>query len=132
MRSKAPSLRHARQSRSTVITRPLVQQLSRVLRVRGDRRGALAEAESALRLSPNLAFGYGSRCSTLVFSGRPNEGIGDLQTSLRLEPRGRTSAFRLQHIGIGYYFCRAYDDAVEVFAEAIRSFPGVTGTHTWL
>src|SRR5262249_52316885 len=40
--------------------------LSQVLRVRGDRRGALAEAESALRLSPNLALGHGSRGSTLV------------------------------------------------------------------
>jgi adenylate cyclase len=105
---------------------------SHALRLRGDWRGALAEAESALRLSPNLAFGYHSRGSTLVFSGRPNEGIVDLQTSLRLEPRGQASAFRLQHIGIGFYFSRAYDDAVDAFEQAIRSFPEVPGTYTWL
>jgi adenylate cyclase len=106
--------------------------LSHVLRMRRDFRGALAEAERALALSPNLAFAYGVRGSTLVFSGRPREGIRDLQTSLRREPRGLNSAFRLQHVAIGYYFLRAYEDAVETFEQVIRLFPELPGTYTWL
>ena len=106
--------------------------LSNVLRLRGDFRGALAEAECALSLSPNLAIAHAQRGSALVFSGRPLEGIRDLQMSLRLEPRGLSAAFRLQHVGLGYYFARAYEDALAAFGQAMRSFPELPGTYTWL
>jgi adenylate cyclase len=52
--------------------------------------------------------------------------------SLRLEPRGLSAAFRLQHVGLGYYFARAYEDALAAFEQAMRSFPELPGTYTWL
>ena len=106
--------------------------LSNALRLRGDHRGALAEAESALRLSPNLAHAKGLRGSALLFSGRPREGIRDIQMSLRLEPSGLRLAHRLQHLGIGYYFLRASQETVEAFEQAIRSFPEFPGNYRWL
>ena len=104
--------------------------LSNVLRLRCDFRGALAEAEYALKLSPNLAIAHAERGSALVFSGRPREGIRDLQMSLRLEPIGLKRAFRLQHLGLGYYFARAYEDSFEALEQAMRSFPELPGTYT--
>jgi adenylate cyclase len=65
--------------------------LSYALYMRGDAEGAVAESDRALALSPNLALGYWRRATALIFSGRPQEGLADLQTSLRLDPRGRTS-----------------------------------------
>jgi len=62
--------------------------LSFALFGRGDHRGALAEADRALALSPNLAAGYFQRGSALIYSGRPQDGLKDLRTSLKLEPRG--------------------------------------------
>jgi adenylate cyclase len=75
--------------------------LSFALFGRGDHRGALAEADRALALSPNLASGYFQRGTALIYSGRPQEGLCDLQTSLRLEPRGSNLAQSMFHLVIG-------------------------------
>ena len=61
--------------------------LSYALYMRGDPQGAVAEADRALALSPNLALGYWRRATALIFSGRQQEGLADLQTSLTLDPR---------------------------------------------
>jgi adenylate cyclase len=97
--------------------------LSIALHMRGDLDGALAEANRALALSPNLASGYWRRGATLIFSGRPRDGLKDLETSLRLEPRGLSLALRLFHVAAGRYFSLAYEEAVEAAYLAIRSFP---------
>jgi adenylate cyclase len=97
--------------------------------LRGDCHGALAEAESALALSPNLASGYWARGRTWVFCGQPQEGLKDLQTSLRLEPRGSGLAPRLLHVSVGYYLSRTYDDAAEAARRLIRSFPEFPAAH---
>jgi len=47
--------------------------LSHALRRRGNYEGALAEAERALTISPNLAAAHAVRGATLIFSGRPKE-----------------------------------------------------------
>src|SRR5262252_8153356 len=49
--------------------------LSYALYLRGDHHGAMAEAERALALSPNLALGHWRRGVTLIRSGRPHEGV---------------------------------------------------------
>ena len=106
--------------------------LSFALFARGDHRGALAEADRAVALSPNLASGYFQRGTALIYSGRPQEGLKDLQTSLRLEPRGSNLATSLHHVTVGLYFSRAYDKAVEAAQYAVRSFPGYPSPYRWL
>src|SRR5262249_3316819 len=83
------------------------------LRVRGDYEGAFAEAEKAFALSPNLASAHHEFGTTLIFSGRPKEGVAALETSVRLDPRGSRSAARLNQIALGLCFCRDYAAAVE-------------------
>jgi adenylate cyclase len=97
--------------------------LSGALFIRGDHCGALAEAETALVLSPNLASGYWARGRTEIFCGQPQEGLKDLQTSLRLEPRGSGLAPRLLHVSVEHYLSRSYDNAVEAARGLIRYFP---------
>jgi adenylate cyclase len=106
--------------------------LSFALFGRGDHRGALAEAERALALSPNLASGYFQRGAALIYSGRPQEGLRDLQTSLKLEPRGSNLAATLHLVAIGLYFSRAYEEAVGAIEHLIRSFPEYPSSYRWL
>jgi adenylate cyclase len=106
--------------------------LSVALFLRGDHHGALVEAERALASSPNLASGYWRKGQALIFSGQRQEGLGDLQTSIALEPRGVTLAHRLTQVAAGYYFSRAYEDAVGAAKNAIRSFPNFPPPYRWL
>ena len=106
--------------------------LSFALFGRGDHRGALAEAERALALSPNLASGYFQRGAALIYSGRPQEGLRELQTSLKLEPRGSNLAHSIHLVVIGLYFSRSYDEAVVATEHLIRSFPEYPSSYRWL
>jgi adenylate cyclase len=106
--------------------------LSFTLFGRGDHRGAWAEADLAVSLSPNLASGYFERGIALIYSGRPQEGLRDLQTSLKLEPRGSNLAINLHHVAVGLYFSRAYDKAVEAAQNLVRSFPEYPPSYRWL
>jgi adenylate cyclase len=106
--------------------------LSYALYMRGDPQGAVVEADRALALSPNLALGYWRRATALIFSGRPQEGLADLRMSLRLEPRGANLAPRLTQVAIGYYFSRAYEEAVAAAKQVIRSFPDFPPPYPYL
>ena len=93
------------------------------LQARGELQGALSEIERALGMSPNLAVAHGQRGATLIFAGRPKEGLAAVQTSIRLDPRDPFSAIRLLHIACGLYFSREYEEAIEAAKQLIRSYP---------
>ena len=99
---------------------------------RADYEGALAEIEYALATSPNLAIAHAILGATLVFSGRPKEGIAALERSIRLDPRGPQSAVRLNQITLGFYLCREYAAAVEAAKRTIRSYPYYPHSYRWL
>src|SRR5437899_4158934 len=109
-----------------------LSNMSNLLRLRGDHTGALAEAERALAITPNLALAHGVMGATLVFSGRPKEGLAALETSIRLDPRDPYLAARLNQMALGLYFCREYDAAIEAARGAIRSYPDHPLIYRWL
>ena len=85
--------------------------LSNALWRRADFEGARAEAERALAMTPNLASAHDMLGATLIFSGRPKEGIAALEKSIRLDPREPRLAHRLNRLALGRYFTREYDRA---------------------
>jgi adenylate cyclase len=99
---------------------------------RGDYEGARAEAERALAMTPNLATAHHMLGATLIFSGRPKEGLAALERSIRLDPRGPQSAVRLHHVAIGLYFCCDYEAAIEAARLTIRAYPEFPNTYRWL
>ena len=101
------------------------------LQARGELQGALAEIERALGMSPNLAVAHGQRGATLIFAGRPKEGLAAVQTSIRLDPRDPFSAIRLLHIACGLYFSREYEEAIEAAKQLIRSYPDFPMIYRW-
>jgi adenylate cyclase len=101
------------------------------LQARGELQGALSEIERALGMSPNLAVAHGQRGATLIFAGRPREGLAAVQTSIRLDPRDPFSAIRLLHIACGLYFSREYEEAIEAAKQLIRSYPDFPMIYRW-
>jgi adenylate cyclase len=106
--------------------------LSNALWARADYEGALVEAERALATTPNLAVAHHVLGTTLVFSGRPKEGLAALERSIRLDPRHPRSAGRLNQMALGLYFSRDYVAAIEVANQAIRSYPDFANPYRWL
>jgi len=101
------------------------------LQARGEADGALAEIERALSMSPNLAIAHGHRGATLIFAGRPREGLTTLETCIRLDPRDPYLAVRLLHVACGLYFCGEYEASIEAAKRLIRSFPDFPMIYRW-
>jgi adenylate cyclase len=101
------------------------------LQARGDADGALAEIERALSMSPNLAIAHGHRGATLIFAGRPREGLAALEICIRLDPRDPYLAVRLLHVACGLYFCSEYEASIEAAKRLIRSFPDFPMIYRW-
>ena len=106
--------------------------LSAALWRRGDYEGALAEAQRALATTPNLAAAHHMLAATLIFSGRPREGIAALERAIRLDPREPRSEYRLNEIALALYFCRDYSAAIDAAKQAIRSYPDFAHPYRWL
>jgi adenylate cyclase len=101
------------------------------LQARGELEGALVEIERALAMSPNLAAAHGHRGATLIFSGRPTEGLAALETCIRLDPRDPFLSVRLLHIACGLYFSREYEATVEAAKRLILSYPDFPMIYRW-
>ena len=106
--------------------------LSLALLSLGDTEGAQDKVELALATSPNLAIAHGILGDTLVYSGRPKEGVVAIQRSMRLDPRDPMKAFFLQNVAVGLYFSREYDAAIEAANRTIRSYPAFPNIYRWL
>src|SRR3954466_14770242 len=101
------------------------------LQARGEAEDALAEIERALSMSPNLAMAHGHRGATLIFAGRPKEGVTALNACIRLDPRDPYLAVRLLHIACGLYFCGEYEASIESTKRLIRSYPDFAMVYRW-
>jgi adenylate cyclase len=97
----------------------------------GEAEGALAEIERALSMSPNLAMAHGQQGATLIFAGRPKEGLTALETCIRLDPRDPYLAVRLLHVACGLYFCGQYEASIEASKRLIRSYPDFPMVYRW-
>ena len=101
------------------------------LQSRGELDGALVEIERALAMSPNLALAHWQKGATLIFSGRPNQGLEALETCIRLDPRDPFMSVRLLHIACGLYFAREYEGVIEAAKRLILSYPNFPMIYRW-
>jgi adenylate cyclase len=101
------------------------------LQARGELEGALVEIERALAMSPNLAVAHWQRGATLIFSGRPKEGLDALETCIRLDPRDPFMSVRLLHTACGLYFAREYENVIDAAKRLIRSYPDFPMIYRW-
>ena len=80
----------------------------------GDFGGAESEIEQALAISPNLAIAHGARGLTLIYSGRPKEGLAAIQE--------RVSGSTLVTTRQGFCFCRTLQSG-SIFVANTRPQP---------
>ncbi len=71
---------------------------------------AIAEYERALELNPNDADVLAESAWPLAWSGRPEEGIENARTAMRLNPR--YGDWYLWALGVAYYEARRYEEAI--------------------
>ncbi len=74
---------------------------------------AIAEYERALELNPNDADVLVESAWPLAWSGRPEEGIENARTAMRLNPR--YADWYLWALGVAYFEGRRYEEAIATF-----------------
>ena len=94
--------------------------------------GALAQAGRAIALSPNLAVAHGWLGHVLIWSGRPKDGLAEVQRYRRLDPRDPSMAILWMQEVVAHYFCCEYEAATQVAKGVIRSYPDFPLPYRWL
>ena len=89
-------------------------------------------SERALAITPNLALAHGVLGRTLVYSGRPTEGLAAMQTCIRLDPRAPSLASNLIQVAVAHYFGRDYGAAADAAKRVIRTYPEFPQAYRWL
>jgi len=107
-------------------------RLGFILLGHGDPDGALAEVESALTISPNLANAHAVLGQILLCSGHPKEGRVSLEKSIRLDPRDPMAQLNLLNVAISHFLSGEYDAAIETAKRVIRAYPDYPMTYPWL
>jgi adenylate cyclase len=90
---------------------------------------AVRQCLRALDLNPNFATGYGYLGWALVFDGQFDEAIRYFEQALRMSPHDPLKAFFFSGTGVGHYYARRYDEAIDWARKAVRERPGFTAAH---
>jgi TolB-like protein len=91
--------------------------------------GAEKEFARAIELSPNYATAYHWFGEYLVFLGRFEEGFAQYKKALELDPLSLAISTDL---GLGYYYARQYDRAIDHLKELMEMDPNYVRTHYYL
>jgi adenylate cyclase len=98
----------------------------------GDGPGALAEAERALALSPNLANAHLAIGAALARLDRAEESLAPRETSIRLDPCGPQVMIAWDHLVATLYRVGQYERLLDVAQQVIRARPDHPPTYRWL
>jgi tetratricopeptide (TPR) repeat protein len=82
---------------------------------------AFAAAERAITFNPNGADAYRQLGLVLIMSGRAEEGIKHIEKAIRLNPL--PPSIYLNDLACAFRFLGRYEDAIEVYKEALRLSP---------
>jgi adenylate cyclase len=83
-----------------------------------EHRKAISEGQKTIILNPNWAEGYMWLGQNLVFAGKPEEAISNLEIAIRLDPFARSAYFHI--LGMAYREAGRYEEAIAACQEAIR------------
>jgi adenylate cyclase len=85
-----------------------------------DHELAVSDLETAVRLNPSNAVGYGSLGHELILVGRYEEGINCLETAFTLNPQDPRNHIYFALMARGHLSARRYDDAVTWAGKAVQ------------
>jgi len=84
---------------------------------------ALALADQAMTLNPNIAKGWFSSGMAQLYAGRPEQAVESFERSVRLNPRDRVGWRNIAGIGIAHFFGRRFDEAAPRLRLMVQEFP---------
>jgi TolB-like protein/class 3 adenylate cyclase len=91
---------------------------------------AIAEARRAVALDPNNPEGYGALAAAQIFAGRLNDGMKNLETADRLDPKNpRPNWIRR---GIANLLLGNHGEAARFFELSVAARPNFVWTYRWL
>jgi adenylate cyclase len=96
-----------------------------VWRTRGEHEAALAAFTETLKHAPRFARAYAQRGGTLVYLGRFEDGIADVEKAIELSPRSPSRGMFYWIIGRARFFMGQYAEAVSWLQRSVRLWPNL-------
>jgi adenylate cyclase len=81
---------------------------------------AIAEYERALEINPNWSIGLSDLGEALCYAGRPEEGLPNIESAMRLNPRDASMFFRYGGMAIGHYLLGNFETAEQWARRAVQ------------
>jgi tetratricopeptide (TPR) repeat protein len=94
-------------------------------RTRGEHDAALAAFTEAVKHNPDFARGHAQRGAELVYLGRPEEGIAEVEKAISLSPKSQSLGMFHWIIGRARFFMGQYDAAVPWLQRSVRLWPNL-------
>src|SRR6266700_716451 len=91
-----------------------------------DWRGAEREFQRAIELNPNYAIAHQWYCGYLEAMGRTHEAIAEGKRALELDPLSPIITFEM---GLGFFYARDYDKAIEYYQKTLELDPDFPPAH---
>jgi tetratricopeptide (TPR) repeat protein len=96
-----------------------------VCRHRGQHQAALDAFDETIRYAPGFARAYAQKGDELVYLGRPEEGIAEVERALRMSPNSSARGFFHWVIGRARFFMEDDAEAIRWLRSSIRNWPDV-------
>jgi len=94
-------------------------------RTRGEHETALAAFTEALKYNPDFARGHAQRGAQLVYLGRPDEGIAEVEKAISLSPKSPSLGMFHWIIGRARFFKGQYAEAIPSLQRSVRLWPNL-------
>jgi adenylate cyclase len=95
-------------------------------RTRGEHEDALAAFTLTVKHNPTFARAHAQRGAELVYLGRPEEGIADVEKAIALSPKSPSLGMFHWIIGRARFFMGQYAEAIPWLQRSVRHWP-----HLW-
>ncbi|HWD56752.1 MAG TPA: tetratricopeptide repeat protein [Stellaceae bacterium] len=95
-------------------------------RTKGEHEAALAAFTETVKHNPDFARGHAQLGAELVYLGRPEEGIAQVEKAIKLSPQSKSLGMFQWIIGRARFFMGQYAEAVPWLQQSARAWP-----HLW-
>jgi adenylate cyclase len=94
-------------------------------RTRGEHAEALAAFSETVKHNPNFARAHAQRGAELIYLGRPEEGIAEVENAIKISPNSSSLGMFHWIIGRGRFFLGQYTEALEPLRLSVRLWPNL-------
>jgi tetratricopeptide (TPR) repeat protein len=94
-------------------------------RTKGQHRAALDAFDETIRRAPDFARAYAQKGQELLYLGRFEEAIAEVNTALAKSPNSAMRGYFYWVIGRARFFMQQYPDAISSLQDSVRNWPNV-------